>query len=327
MSNQIKELRNLHNKLSDKITIDRMQSEEIGKWIPILISLLTFALGLVITHFIYFEGTLLSVFYAVQSYILVSFVFIMVIWGLIYPTMKIIISNKQPTRADVNLSIKLLPPAIDGAKVIVALAVPLFITFFLVSIPLLYSSVNSILSNMQLEHPYVFSLAVVSLLSSIISLAFNEQIYKKLNSMGVKQFLGLFFSDKFILEIVGYMLTMFVIFIFSLAVFFAFLLPHLSILISYQFWISFVFALLMYLSIASVYSYLDCKKELSAKIKKSLIQYYIIDSYIRKNQDIEIGEFEKLKNEVNQNLSPLIVMNFKLLKLIPLFFIVNLDDI
>ena len=139
--------------------------------------------------------------------------------------------------------------------------------------------------------------------------------------------LGLFFSDKFLLERVGYLLTMFVIFIFSLAVFFAFLFPHLNILISYQFLISFVFTLLMYFSIASVYSYLDCKKELSAKIKKSLIQYYLVDSYIRKNQNIKNDEFEKLKNEVNQNLSPLIVFNFKLLNLIPLFFVVNLDDV
>lgn len=307
--------------------MDRMQSEEMGKWIPILISLLTLVLGLVITHFIYFEGTLLSVFYAVQSYVLVSFALIMVIWGLIYPIIKAVSSNKQPKRIDVNLPIKLLPKAIAGSKVIVALTISLFITLLLASIPLLYSSVSSILLNIQLQHAYVFLFLIVSLLLSVIFLMFNEQIYNKLNLMGITKFFELIFSDKFLLERIGYLLTMVVIFIFSLAVFFAFLFPHLNILILYQFWISFVFILLMYLSIVSVYSYLDCKKEISAKIKKSLIQYYIVDSFIRKNRDIKIDEFEKLKNEVNQNLSPLIVLNIKLLKLIPLFFIVNLDDV
>ena len=149
----------------------------------------------------------------------------------------------------------------------------------------------------------------------------------KLISGNITKLIGLFFSDKFLLERIGYLLTIFVIFIFSLVIFFAFLVPHLNILIAYQFWTSFVFILLMYLSVVSVYSYLDCKKELSAKIKKSLIQYYLIDSYIRKTRVIKNDELEKLKNEVNQDLSPLIVMNVKLLKLIPLFFIVNLDDI
>ncbi len=292
MLNRIEELQNLHNKLSDRITMDRMQSEEMGKWRPILISLLTFVLA----HFIYFKGTLLGVFYAVQSYVLISFALIMVIWGFIYPIIKVVISNKQSKRVDVNLPMKLLPQAISGGKVIIALTVPLFIALLLASIPLLYSSVNSILSNIQLQHIYVFSLTVFSLLLSLTFLMLNEQIYNKLNSMGATKFLGLIFSDKFLLEKIGYLLTMFVITIFSLVVFFAFLFPHLNILISYQFWVSFVFILLMYLSIVSVYSYLDCKKEISAKINKSLIQYYIVDSYIRKNQDIKIDEFEKLKN-------------------------------
>ena len=326
MPNTIKELWDLHNKLSDRITMDYIQSEEMGKWIPIFISLLTFALGLVITHFIYFEGTLSDLFYAVQSYALVSFALILVIWGG-YPIIRAAISNKQPKRADINLPIKLLPQVIVGGKVIVAITVPLFIALLLASIPLLYSSMNSILSDMQLQHIYVLLFMVVSLALSIIFLTFNGQIYKKLISGNITKLIGLFFSDKFLLERIGYLLTIFVIFIFSLVIFFAFLFPHLNILIAYQFWTSFVFILLMYLSVVSVYSYLDCKKELSVKIKKSLIQYYLIDSYIRKTQVIKNDELEKLKNEVNQSLSPLIVMNVKLLKLIPLFFIVNLDDI
>lgn len=326
MPNTIKELWDLHNKLSDRITMDYIQSEEMGKWIPIFISLLTFALGLVITHFIYFEGTLSDLFYAVQSYALVSFALILVIWGG-YPIIRAAISNKQPKRADINLPIKLLPQVIVGGKVIVAITVPLFIALLLASIPLLYSSMNSILSDMQLQHIYVLLFMVVSLALSIIFLTFNGQIYKKLNSGSIAKLIGLFFSDKFLLERIGYLLTIFVIFIFSLVIFFAFLFPHLNILIAYQFWTSFVFILLMYLSVVSVYSYLDCKKELSVKIKKSLIQYYLIDSYIRKTQVIKNDELEKLKNEVNQSLSPLIVMNVKLLKLIPLFFMLNLDDI
>lgn len=327
MPNQIKEIWNLHNKLSDRITMDRMQSEEMGKWIPIFISLLTFGLGLVITHLIYFEDTLSSIFYAVQGYALVSFALILVIWGFIYPIIIVVISNKQPKHADINLPIKLLPQAIAGGKVIVALTVPLFITLLLASIPLIYSSTSSILSNMQPQHVYVLLFTGVSLVLSVIFLTFNGQIYNKLKSINITKFIELFFFDKFLLERIGYLLTMFVIYIFSLVVFFALLVPHLNILLAYQFWISFVFMLLVYLSVASVYSYLDCKNELSAKIKKSLILYYLLDSYIRKNQIIKNDAFEKLKNEVSQNLSPLIVMNFRLLKLIPLFFIVNLDDI
>lgn len=326
MPNKIKNLWDLHNELSDSITMDYIQSEKMGKWIPIFISLLTFALGLVIKHFIYFEGTLSDLFYAVQSYALVSFALILVIWGG-YPIIRAVISNKQPKQADINLPIKLLPQVIVGGKVIVAITVPLVITLLLASIPLLYSSTNSILSDMQPQHIYVLLFMVVSLALSIIFLTFNGQIYKKLISGNITKLIGLFFSDKFLLERIGYLLTIFVIFIFSLVIFFAFLVPHLNILIAYQFWTSFVFILLMYLSVVSVYSYLDCKKELSAKIKKSLIQYYLIDSYIRKTRVIKNDELEKLKNEVNQDLSPLIVMNVKLLKLIPLFFIVNLDDI
>lgn len=325
MPSQIRELWNLHNKLSDRIKIDRIQSEEIGKWIPISISLLTFTLGLVITHFIYFERTLTSVFYAVQSYALVSLAFIVIIWGL-YPIIRTVIPNKQLKLADITLPIKLLPQSIEGSKVIVFLTVPLFITLLLASIPLLYSSISSILSNMQLPHVYVFSFLIVSLVLSVIFLKFNGQIYNKLNPHDNTIF-ELFFYDKFLLEKIGYLLTIAVISIFSLVIFFALLLPHLNIFIAYQFWISFVFILLMYLSIASVYSYLNCKKELSTKMKKSLIQYYLVDSYIRKNQIIKNDEFEKLKNEVNQNLSPLIVKNVKLLKLVPFFFILNLDEI
>ncbi|MEM0143868.1 MAG: hypothetical protein QXL94_08020, partial [Candidatus Parvarchaeum sp.] len=311
MSHQIKELQNLHSKLSDRIAIDHMQSGEIGKGIPILISLLTFIVGLIITHFIYFEEGILEVFHAVQSDVLVSFAFIIVIW-LVYPIIKIIkntILNKQPKRAEVNLPIKLLPQAITGDKVIVALTVPLFITFLLVSIPLMYSSASLILSNIQIQHTYLFWITIIIILLSISFLKFNKQIYSKLKSVGITEFIGRLFSDKFLLERIGYIFTMFFICIFSLGVFFVFLFPHLNILISYQFWTSFIFILFLYLSIASVYSYLDCKKELSTKINKLLIQCYFVDSYIRKNYDMKDNDFEELKNEVNQNLSPVLVLN------------------
>ena len=324
MISQIKELSLLRNKVKDEITIGYFQSKEIGKGIPILISSITVISGLILSAFGFFEYDLLQIFHSIQSYFLVSFIVLMVIiTGLFCLVIKRIIESEEAKKKNSIPPIKLLVYQIGRGEIVATLTIALFITFIVASIPLIYSFIFII----PFQHTITFLSIIIVLITSLIFLILNKLIYNKLNSVSIIKSTKIFLHYNFLLEKSGYILTLFAISLFSLFIFMEFLITNLNILRSYQFWISSIFILFIYLSIASTYSYIHSKGYLSKRIKNLLIQYYLIELYIKRNQSLERSDITKLKNGVAKNLSPVIILSIQLLWRVPLFFKVDLEKI
>ena len=126
------------------------------------------------------------------------------------------------------------------------------------TIPLLYSSFAS--SN---QIPSLAFIVIIILIVCFVLLLFNRKLSVWTNTQfkWLKSFIEIdFISDNF-----GSTVSIFILILFSFYTLWSYF--RWGYLITYQFWVSVVFLLFVFLSLLAIYSYLDCKNELSRKLR------------------------------------------------------------
>jgi hypothetical protein len=309
------ELRSMLDDVRNKILVGRIQSQEVGKSTAILFSLITTIIAILTKYFVYVEDPISKIFYSVQSYALISFAFILFVW-FIYPIVKFPFQKKKKIdMSTLDLPLKLLPSEIDANSVLSALFLPLIATFVISTIPLLYSSFVS--SN---QMPFLAFIVIIILIACFVLLLFNRKLSVRISEQ-VKWLKGLIEID-FIADNFGSTASIVILTLFSFYTLWSYF--KWDYLITYQFWISVIFLLFAFLSFLAIYSYFDCKSELSRKLTNLITLYYVMDSTVSQGKKVATSDLEAFQKEIRNNDMPL-VLQIRLLKITPLFFKVHLN--